>query len=98
MNAFGVAKNGKVYPSQYIGNTGKVEVLEFMREAIAHFRKILRVKNLDLIIADLHPAYNTTKLAMEMANELDVELLQVQHHYAHIASVMAEKTSILSLG
>lgn len=91
MNAFGVAKGGKVYPSQYIGNTGKVEVLEFMREAIAHFRKILGVKNLDLIIADLHPAYNTTKLAMEMANELDVELLQVQHHYAHIASVMAEK-------
>ncbi len=91
MNAFGVAKNGKVYPSQYIGNTGKVEVLEFMREAIAHFRKILRVKNLDLIIADLHPSYNTTKLAMEMANEFEVELLQVQHHYAHIASVMAEK-------
>ncbi|ASJ06783.1 carbamoyltransferase HypF [Thermococcus pacificus] len=91
MNAFGVSKNGKVYPSQYIGNTGKLEVLEFMREAIAHFRKILRVKDFDLIISDLHPGYNTTKLAMELANELDVELLQVQHHYAHIASVLAEK-------
>ena len=90
MNAFGVTKNGKVYPSQYIGNTGKVEVFEFMREAIEHFRKILRVRGLDLIIADLHPGYNTTKLAMEMANELEVDLLQVQHHYAHVASVMAE--------
>ncbi|WP_297073884.1 carbamoyltransferase HypF [Thermococcus sp.] len=91
MNAFGIAKNGKVYPSQYIGNTGKVEVLEFMRRAIEHFKRILRVKELDLIIADLHPAYNTTKLAMELANEMDVELLQVQHHYAHIASVLAER-------
>ncbi|NJE06316.1 carbamoyltransferase HypF [Thermococcus sp. M36] len=90
MNAFGVAKNGKVYPSQYIGNTSKVEVLEFMREAIGHFQRILRVKDFDLIVADLHPSYNTTKLAMEMANELGTELLQVQHHYAHIASVMAE--------
>ncbi|ASJ10132.1 carbamoyltransferase HypF [Thermococcus sp. P6] len=90
MNAFGVAKNGKVYPSQYIGNTSKVEVLEFMREAIEHFRRILRVGDLDLIVADLHPAYNTTKLAMEMASELGVGLLQVQHHYAHTASVMAE--------
>ena len=90
MNAFGVTKNGKVYPSQYIGNTGKVEVFEFMRGAIEHFRKILRVRGLDLIIADLHPGYNTTKLAMEMANELEVDLLQVQHHYAHVASVMAE--------
>lgn len=90
MNAFGVAKNGKVYPSQYIGNTSKVEVLEFMREAIGHFQRILRVGDFDVIIADLHPAYNTTKLAMELANELGVELLQVQHHYAHVASVMAE--------
>ncbi|RLF91471.1 carbamoyltransferase HypF, partial [Thermococci archaeon] len=34
--------------------------------------------------------YNTTKLAMEIAEETNAELLQVQHHYAHIASVMAE--------
>lgn len=90
MNAFGIAKNSKVYSSQYIGNTSKVEVLEFMREAIGHFKKILRVKNLDLIVADLHPLYNTTKLAMELAENEEVEFLQVQHHYAHIASVMAE--------
>ena len=90
MNAFGVVKGNRVYPSQYIGNTSKIEVLEFMREAVAHFRKILRVSDFDLIIADLHPSYNTTKLAMEIAEETNAELLQVQHHYAHIASVMAE--------
>ncbi|AIF68758.1 hydrogenase expression protein [Palaeococcus pacificus DY20341] len=90
LNAFGFAKNGRIYPSQYIGNTSKLEILEFMRQAIAHFKKLLRVKSLELVIADLHPLYNTTKLAMEIANEENVELLQVQHHYAHIASVMAE--------
>ncbi|WP_456321799.1 carbamoyltransferase HypF [Palaeococcus sp. (in: euryarchaeotes)] len=90
MNAFGVAKKGKVYPSQYIGNTSKIEIFEFMREAIKHFKKILRLRKLDLIVCDLHPLYNTTKLAMELANEEGVELLQVQHHYAHVASVMAE--------
>ncbi|CAB50145.1 carbamoyltransferase HypF [Pyrococcus abyssi] len=90
MNAFGVAKNGKVYPSQYIGNTSKIEVLEFMREAIKHFFKILRINALDLVVADLHPNYNTTKLAMEIAEEFNAEFLQVQHHYAHVASVMAE--------
>ncbi|AFL94695.1 hydrogenase maturation protein HypF [Thermococcus cleftensis] len=98
MNAFGVAKNGRVYPSQYIGNTSKVEVLEFMRNAIGHFKRILRVKDFDLIIADLHPGYNTTRLAMELANELGVELLQVQHHYAHIASVLAEKNLESAVG
>ncbi len=90
MNAFGTVKNGKVYPSQYIGDTEKVEVLEFMRDAIEHFRRMLRVGRLDLILSDLHPSYNTTKLAMEMADSWGVELLQVQHHYAHVASTMAE--------
>ncbi len=90
MNAFCIAKNGRVYPSQYIGNTGKIEVLNFMREAINHFKKILRLKKLDLIIADLHPTYNTTKLGMELAEESHTEFLQVQHHYAHVASIMAE--------
>jgi len=98
MNAFGIAKNGKVYPSQYIGDTGKVEVLEFMGEAIEHFKRILRVREFDLIVADLHPGYNTTKLAMELANELNVELLQVQHHHAHVASVLAEKNLESAVG
>ncbi|AFK22452.1 carbamoyltransferase HypF [Pyrococcus sp. ST04] len=90
MNAFGVVKGNRVYPSQYIGNTSKVEVLEFMKDAISHFKKILRVGDFDIVITDLHPTYNTTKLGMELAKELDAELLQVQHHYAHVASVMAE--------
>lgn len=90
LNSFSIAKNGKVYPSQYMGNTSKLEVLEFMRETISHFKKILRVKDIELVIADLHPLYNTTKLAMELANEHDVEFLQVQHHYAHAATLMVE--------
>lgn len=44
-----------------------------MRDAIRHFFKILRIDSLDLVVADLHPSYNTTKLGMEIAEEFGAE-------------------------
>ncbi len=91
MNTFAVVKNGRVYPAQYIGNTSKIEVMEFMRDALARFEKILRCGEYSLIIVDSHPLYNTTRLGKEIAEMKGAELLEVQHHYAHIATLLLEK-------
>lgn len=39
---------------------------------------------------DLHPDFFSTRLAVALAHELQVPAIGVQHHYAHIAAVMAE--------
>ena len=90
MNSFSIIKNGKIYPSQYIGNTSKVEVMEFFQRALKRFESLLNINDVDLVIRDAHPLYNTSKFGEEIGKELNVEVLKVQHHFAHIASIMAE--------
>ncbi|MBI5907974.1 MAG: carbamoyltransferase HypF [Burkholderiales bacterium] len=45
---------------------------------------------IDAVAHDLHPDFFSTRLALRLAQELKVSAVAVQHHHAHIASVMAE--------
>jgi hydrogenase maturation protein HypF len=87
---FSILKEGKCYPSQHIGNTSKIRTLEFMENAIDHLLSLTKTQRLDYIACDMHPDFNTTKLAKELAVKHEARLVDVQHHHAHAASLMAE--------
>ncbi len=81
-----LSKGDKAYVSQHIGDLTSVETLEFYQELLAHFQKLLRIKP-QLVAADLHPDYMSTRIAKEFT---DTPVVSVQHHLAHILAVLAE--------
>lgn len=56
-------------------------------------RKHLRQNNImpDCVVCDLHPDYFSTRLAKRICQEnTSAEFMQVQHHFAHVVSCMAD--------
>ncbi|SCA57303.1 Carbamoyltransferase hypF2 [Candidatus Terasakiella magnetica] len=84
-NTICVTRKNQAYLSQHIGDLDNVATITFLEETVHHLCKVLQVQP-ELIVHDLHPDFASTRLAHEMG----LETLAVQHHHAHIASVMAE--------
>jgi len=80
----------RCFVSQHIGDTTKVETLGYMRGAAQHMMHMLNLGRVDIIAHDLHPGYATTGIAPQMAEQLGARTMAVQHHHAHICSLMAE--------
>lgn len=87
---FAITKEGFSYISQHIGNTAKYETLKFLKSALNNMMKITRTKDLDLITCDLHPNFFTTKLAYELSEKHECDLMQIQHHHAHAAALAVD--------
>jgi hydrogenase maturation protein HypF len=85
-----VSKNGKLYTSQYIGNTYYYNTLEFLEEAIKHLLRLLGIDKIDGVAFDLHPQYPTRRLALELAEKYKVDTFEIQHHWAHATALMLD--------
>ena len=79
----------KAFISQHIGDVENVETRDFLENATRHLIRLTNSK-VEAVACDLHPKFTTTKLAHDLAHENGWQLVQVQHHYAHVAALMAE--------
>ncbi|ADG13178.1 (NiFe) hydrogenase maturation protein HypF [Methanocaldococcus infernus ME] len=85
-----LVKGNKFYLSQHIGNTSKYETFLFLKEAIKRLMELTNTDKIDFIVSDLHPLYNSTKLAEELSEKFNVPLIKVQHHFAHGYSLLGD--------
>jgi hydrogenase maturation protein HypF len=83
--AFCLYQAGNAVVSQYFGDLEEVTVMEEYRKSYDDLTRLLKIKP-TLAVCDLHPNYHSARFA----KELGIPVLQVQHHHAHIAAVMAE--------
>ncbi len=87
-----ILRRNRIFPTQHIGNVTHLETYEFLRNSLFHMKNLLQIKDseIEFITCDLHPAFITTKLANKLASQFNVDLYQIQHHFAHVLSLMAE--------
>jgi hydrogenase maturation protein HypF len=81
--------DGQAFVSQHIGDLAHYEAFRAFEETIRDLLQMYEVRHRDLVVVrDAHPQYLSTAFAAG----LDAPSLgAVQHHRAHIASVLAER-------
>lgn len=74
------------YPSAEIGDLDTKELVDVYHETVSDMQEMLGIVP-ELLVCDAHPYYESTRYAQSTG----LPILKVQHHFAHIASVMAEE-------
>jgi hydrogenase maturation protein HypF len=87
-NAIALVVDGEVLVSQHIGDLGDANTDAAFAGTIRDLLAMYEIRVEDLtVVHDLHPQFTSTRLAESLPA---CRRLAVQHHEAHIASVMAE--------
>lgn len=77
------------FVSQHIGDVENGETFDAWNAARTRLEDLFDLAPAALA-CDLHPSYLSGQWAREQARKCNLPLVEVQHHHAHIASVMAE--------
>lgn len=77
------------FVSQHIGDVENGATFDAWSAARARLENLFDLSPAALA-CDMHPSYLSSQWACEQAREHNLPLIEVQHHHAHIASVMAE--------
>ncbi|HUW01395.1 MAG TPA: carbamoyltransferase HypF [Acidimicrobiales bacterium] len=85
-NAFCLASPRHAWMSQHLGDMENLATLDSFERGVEQFGHIYDIAP-EVVAVDLHPGYRTSRWAK--TNHAG-RVVEVQHHHAHIASVMAE--------
>ena len=80
-----VTRGREAFVSQHVGDLNTAGTIRFYAETARRMISMLDVAP-ELAACDLHPDYRSTRFAEAM----DLPVLRVQHHAAHLAAVAAE--------
>ena len=90
-NTVTVVVNGQAFVSQHLGDLEHYAALAAFEETISDLLRMYAIRQEDLIVAhDSHPSYSSTA----RASLLGARRIAVQHHRAHVASVLAERQAL----
>jgi hydrogenase maturation protein HypF len=87
-NAITLVVDGQAFASQHIGDLEHFGAFTAFKETVTDLCAMYEVRGSDLLVVhDAHPQYAST----QYAHTLEGEHCAVQHHRAHLASVLTER-------
>jgi hydrogenase maturation protein HypF len=89
-STFALAHERRAVVSHHLGDLDHAEAYRAFVDAIAHYERLFEVSPVR-VVHDAHPDYASTRLALDLAAERGLDRLAVQHHRAHVASVLADR-------
>ncbi|OBG22129.1 carbamoyltransferase HypF [Mycobacterium sp. 852002-51057_SCH5723018] len=89
-NTFCLTDGSRAYMSAHIGDMGTWETTRAFERAVSQLSEIRGAPS--RIAADLHPGYHTRTWAERHSGDRPLDL--VQHHHAHVVSLLAEHRRI----
>jgi hydrogenase maturation protein HypF len=84
-NTFSLTRDEYAFISQHIGDLENLETLNHFQRTVELYQKLFRIRP-EMVAYDLHPEYLSTKYALHLPGKK----VGVQHHFAHMASCLAE--------
>lgn len=88
-NTVAITQKDRIFVSQHIGDLSNQQTVQAMENTLKKLSQIYDFKP-DIITCDLHPDYLSTQYAKTLAQQLNIPLIPVQHHQAHIYACIAE--------
>ncbi|RLI63740.1 MAG: carbamoyltransferase HypF, partial [Candidatus Asgardarchaeum californiense] len=86
-----VSSDKNIFPTQYIGNSKYYSTLGFLEDSLKHMMKLtMDKKDIGAVVMDLHPEYDTRKVAKKLSEEFSAPIYEIQHHFAHAVSLLID--------
>ncbi|MFE8033195.1 carbamoyltransferase HypF [Thiohalocapsa marina] len=84
-----LVQHGQAVLSQHLGDLHETTTLLEYERTIALYRALLQHRT-QLVVVDAHPGYHSGRTGRALAAAEGLALLEVQHHRAHVAAVLAD--------
>lgn len=88
-NSFCLLQSGRAILSQHMGDLEEAASQRDYRHHLTLYQQLFEHHPVAIGV-DLHPNYLSTQLGREWAAGSGINLVEIQHHHAHIAACMAE--------
>lgn len=88
-SAFALTSGARVILSPHLGDLDHLAAFEAFVSTQDLLRKLYGHEP-EVVVVDRHPEYRATQWARDLAASARIPLLEVGHHHAHVAAVMAE--------